>query len=183
MCNSIAKQILLRSFDEIILYFFESRISYIHQRNLFKSDLVQSIVANWIFSIGHTPRFAASRRVVPSSDTARYNFSVGCRWRISIFAAQCDPPILPTTIKRLLSPNVYGYGAVISFPRTCSMPSRWTRPRLTLHPTLYTLCARPATFITTTSTRKNDLQLFMPAREINIYATHAEHANVTIKRI
>jgi len=32
------------------------------------------------------------------------------------FSRQCDPPILPTAIKRLLSSNVYGYGAVITFP-------------------------------------------------------------------
>jgi len=41
---------------------------------------------------------------------------------------------------------------------------------------LHIVCARPATFITTTSPRKNNLQLFMPAREINIYAIHTEHA-------
>jgi len=32
------------------------------------------------------------------------------------FPRQFDSPILPTTIKRLLSSNVYGYGAVITFP-------------------------------------------------------------------
>lgn len=52
------------------------------------------------------------------------------------------------------------------------MPRRWTLGRgLTLHPALYTLCARPATFITTTCTSEPDLSLFITSRprEINIY--------------
>lgn len=86
------------------------------QKNRRKILYVQSRceAANWTFFFNRTHRVpAAPRRAAPVR--TRYNFSACCRWRISISAA-VDPPILPTTIKRLLSSNVYGYGAVITFP-------------------------------------------------------------------
>lgn len=96
------------------------------------------------------------------------------------FPRRCDPPILPTTIKRLLSSNVYGYSAVITcLPGLAARLSRMDTAKANFTPDAFcTLCARPATFITTISTCKNDLRLFMLAREINIYTIRTEYDEV-----
>lgn len=76
------------------------------------------------------------------------------------------PPILPTTIKRLLSPNVYDYGAVITFPESRRASRRWTLPRLTLRPALYTLYVQ-LTALQPSDVYYDDLYAAAPAQFIS----------------
>lgn len=124
-CSYFTTWIPRRKFkwNDRVLY-FEPRIMIIWmcQRNRWKIPYVQSCCKARsklnFFSIGHTgfrPRRAAPRRVASRRFALAITLApvVGGGYQ---FPRQCDPPILPTTIKRLLSSNVYGYGAVITFP-------------------------------------------------------------------
>lgn len=146
------------------------------QRNRRKIPYVQSRLRGSklnFFSIGHTPG-SGPRRV--ALVCTRYNFSACCRWRISISAA-VRPADIADHHKTIIVVECIWLWRRYNLPGLAAcLSTGWTRPRLTLHPTLYTLCARPATFITITSARKNDLQLFMAAREINIYTIRAPNA-------
>lgn len=59
------------------------------------------------------------------------------------FPRRCDPPILPTTIKRLLSSNVYGYSAVITcLPGLAARLSRMDTAKANFTPdVLFAHCA------------------------------------------